>query len=458
MFPSVKDLHYIAQNIEKSLKNKRVSSLEIISGDSFVISFEDFKESKKDRLIINFNNQFPYISLFPYSFKKAVAVNPFCSKLGNIVSGLFLDNIKVLNNDRILVLKFVKENEPREGKEYSLCIELFPYHPNIVLCDSNNSIIAQLKKSYVDRIYKPSIKIRDLDDETAPFNMADYLNRIDRENRLISQENESNLMGKAFRVLSAENKKMEKKISNLDNDLAMANKESGLLDVADELSSDRERYQSATNIALNGVVHNLDQSLSINENIENFYRRYKKSKIAILEINKQIQIAKQKLLSNNDLLISLNSMSDDELNFICGKVTNSSVKKNDNCKISHYYYEINDNGIKYSFGKNSLQNETVSFLLATRNNYWFHIKNTHGSHLIIRQEKRPSDDCIRTACELIILLNKKLDGEVTFTKRTNVRKGHSPGQVFIKNYETIQIKRIDDRTRELLSIAEKKSI
>lgn len=455
MFPSVKDLHYIAHDIENSIKNRRVSGLEIISSDSFIVSF---KELERDKLMINFNNQFPYISLFPYPFKKASIINQFCSKLSNIISGLFLDSIKALDDDRILVLEFVKGNESRECKGYLLYIELFPYHPNIVLCDNSDHIIAQLKKTYADRIYRLPRKTHDLDTMPALFNMTDYLNRIDQTNRLLSQQSKSSLMRKAFLVLSVENKKTEKKISNLNDDLAMANEEINLLEVANKLSSDRERYKSSTNITLNGVVYNLDQSLGINENIENFYRRYKKSKVAILEINKQIQIAEQKLLSNNSLLMNLDTMSDGELNFICGKVTNSGISKNNNCKISHYYYEINDNGIKYSYGKNSLQNETVSFLLATRNNYWFHIKNAHGSHLIIRQESRPSDDCIRTACELIILLNKKLDGEVTFTKRANVRKGRSPGQVFIKNYETITIKRIDERTRELFAIAEKKSI
>ena len=89
-------------------------------------------------------------------------------------------------------------------------------------------------------------------------------------------------------------------------------------------------------------------------------------------------------------------------------------------------------------GKNNLQNDEITFSLASSNDLWLHLKNEHGAHtVIITEGKTVPDKVLKIAAE-ITASTKSASCEVDYTQRKNVKRkpnGH-PGQVIYVNYKT----------------------
>lgn len=96
------------------------------------------------------------------------------------------------------------------------------------------------------------------------------------------------------------------------------------------------------------------------------------------------------------------------------------------------------NGFTILKGRNNLQNDELTFRIASSSDVWFHIKNGHGAHVIVFTEGRTlPDDVIKVACE-IAASSESGSVDVDYTERRNVKRqpnGH-PGQVIYVNYKT----------------------
>ncbi|MBO4554479.1 MAG: NFACT family protein [Clostridia bacterium] len=102
-----------------------------------------------------------------------------------------------------------------------------------------------------------------------------------------------------------------------------------------------------------------------------------------------------------------------------------------------YIYQVD--GFYIYRGKNNLQNDEITFSLASSNDLWLHLKNEHGAHtVIITEGKQVPDKVLKIAAE-ITASTKSASCEVDYTQRKNVKRkpnGH-PGQVIYVNFKTI---------------------
>lgn len=103
------------------------------------------------------------------------------------------------------------------------------------------------------------------------------------------------------------------------------------------------------------------------------------------------------------------------------KVKNTSNKKKN--------FEV----IKYAIdeftifvGKNNLQNEYITHKLANSNDYWFHVKDSHGSHLILKTDgKMPPQEVINKCAAIAAYYSKSKYSSnvpVDYTLKKNVKK------------------------------------
>ena len=113
--------------------------------------------------------------------------------------------------------------------------------------------------------------------------------------------------------------------------------------------------------------------------------------------------------------------------------------------------EITIDGTKIYFGKNAKQNDCLTFKKAQKDYYFFHIKDVHGSHVIVANNN-PSNEIKLVACEIALLLSQKDCGEVQSTQVRNVKKGSFLGQALLTSYETYTIKEIREETKSLLKL------
>ena len=188
----------------------------------------------------------------------------------------------------------------------------------------------------------------------------------------------------------------------------------------------------------------LDNRLSPSANAQRYYKRYNKSKTARTELTNQIKLGHEELdyiYTVFDALTHAETPTDlaeirDEL-YRAGyaskmKGYNERDKRKAN-NISYMQFVTND-GMTVLCGKNNLQNDHITHKLAAKTDYWFHAKQTAGSHvLLVTEGKEPTDRDFTQAAEIAALYSKA-EGQnigVDYTLAKNVKKpaGGKPGLV-----------------------------
>ncbi len=147
-------------------------------------------------------------------------------------------------------------------------------------------------------------------------------------------------------------------------------------------------------------------------------------------------------------MATLDFYNEEEYQELLKELTNSKLIKLPKYKIekkvtaSKPSYIIFKN-TKIGFGKNSNQNNELTFNLANKTDYFLHINKSHGPHIIIFNNN-PSDEIIQFTCELSLFLAKAQDGDVIYTRVSNLKKTSTLGQVRMDKYETYHINKIRD--------------
>ena len=101
--------------------------------------------------------------------------------------------------------------------------------------------------------------------------------------------------------------------------------------------------------------------------------------------------------------------------------------------------EYDIEGFTVLAGRNNLQNDELTFRVATSSDMWLHLKNLHGAHVVILTEGRPvPDSVIKTAAE-IAASSAGASAEVDYTLRRFVKRrpGGHPGQVIYTDFKTV---------------------
>jgi predicted ribosome quality control (RQC) complex YloA/Tae2 family protein len=91
-----------------------------------------------------------------------------------------------------------------------------------------------------------------------------------------------------------------------------------------------------------------------------------------------------------------------------------------------------DNNYHIYVGKNNIQNEEVTFKVATGNDWWFHAKGIAGSHVIVKSDKDNSanewdmPDELFELCGALAAINSSHSGlskvEIDYTRKKHIKK------------------------------------
>lgn len=199
----------------------------------------------------------------------------------------------------------------------------------------------------------------------------------------------------------------------------------------------------------NNLLIELDKFLTPWENVELYYKKYKKLK-------NSIEFAKSDIPKQKDILYYLNELkffidkseSIDNLNeikeemFAIGILRNKSKNKNKNIKSEPMHFKtIYQSDI--FVGKNSAQNDYITLKLANKNDYFFHVKDLPGSHVILKTNKITEEEVL--ICSYLAAINSSISNSnkvlVDYTSKKNVNKskGAKPGMVYYDNFKTINL-------------------
>lgn len=194
----------------------------------------------------------------------------------------------------------------------------------------------------------------------------------------------------------------------------------------------------------------LNPTLSVSQNIEKYFKEYKKLCVAagslegliaenqeeirylesVAEELTRVQTAKEISEITEELVLA---------GYIRGG--NSSGKRKA-APLKPKMYTSPD-GFEVLVGRNNINNDLLTFSLADKTDLWLHTKEIHGSHVIIRCNKTtPPDSTVLFAAQLAAFHSKAKESSqvpVDYTLVKCVKKPHhaKPGMVVYSNNQTV---------------------
>ena len=152
----------------------------------------------------------------------------------------------------------------------------------------------------------------------------------------------------------------------------------------------------------------LDSRLSPSANAQRFYKKYAKTKTARVELTRQIELGEGELeyiYTVFEALTRAESPADlmeirDEL-YRSGYASRMKSYTSHKQKAPVVMQFVTPDGMRVLCGKNNLQNEYITHKLAEKHDYWFHARQTPGSHvLLVTEGREPTDLDFTTAAEI----------------------------------------------------------
>lgn len=189
------------------------------------------------------------------------------------------------------------------------------------------------------------------------------------------------------------------------------------------------------------IIVPLEEQLSPSQNAQKYYKKYTKLKKAKEILSTQIELAKKELEyiytvfdalgkaeKENDLL-----QIRDEL-FCSGyasKMKNYSHVKQGTPQPLKFK---TSGGYTVLCGKNNVQNDYITFKLAEKTDWWFHVKNSPGSHVLMQcNGEEPSEKDFTEAAEIAAYYSKSEGNNIavdyTYAKHIKKPAGSKPGYV-----------------------------
>ena len=196
----------------------------------------------------------------------------------------------------------------------------------------------------------------------------------------------------------------------------------------------------------------LDSRLTASQNAQKYYKKYNKLKNGEVELTKQIEIAENELKYINSVADEFSrAESETDISEIrrelyeagyAQRMKNYTPQKMRESKPMEF---CTDGGYRVLCGRNNIQNDRLTHKLADRGDYWFHVKDAHGSHAVMfcaGDDDPPAEDFTQAAM-IAAYYSEFRDGknvEVDYTLVRNLKKPPSakPGYViYHTNYSAV---------------------
>ena len=238
-------------------------------------------------------------------------------------------------------------------------------------------------------------------------------------------------------------------------------------DTSKNLSQIKEKNEKTLEVQVENYYDNnkkinvpINPKISISKNAENYFKKYDKMKRTLDVVNKQKEQTNKELnylstiIDELDTCTTISDINEvyEEVseNILFNEVSNhkkyksGKVKKEDTQMLLNYLkFKVDDYDVLV--GKNNKQNDYITLHVANDTDYWFHTKDIHGSHLILRcNGVTPKLETIKKCAEIAAYHSKaKFSSHVPvdYTQIKNVKKpkGAVPGYVIYKNNKTIYV-------------------
>lgn len=200
------------------------------------------------------------------------------------------------------------------------------------------------------------------------------------------------------------------------------------------------------------LVIRLDNTRSPLENAQGYFARYEKAKRALQDVPKLLRRTKAQLKSLDQLTCDLElAGSRPEIEEVQAALQSMGLwrgtrKTRPSGQKSSSLRLLTSDGFVIRVGRNSRQNEEVTFERASGSDLWLHARGIPGAHVIVRNDGRPiPDEVLERAAGLAAWFSPQRDERsvaVDVTPRRHVRRiqGAGPGMVSYRNERTLRVR------------------
>lgn len=206
--------------------------------------------------------------------------------------------------------------------------------------------------------------------------------------------------------------------------------------------------------ALPTVTLTLDGRLTPAEEAQRYFKKYAKAKTAEKELTVQIKKAEEELFYVRSVIDALERATlpaeTEEIRreliengYISKKKTPPPSKKTGG---GDFLSSQTSDGFTVLCGRNNLQNDLLTFRVASKNDWWFHVHNAPGSHVVLLcdgVDDPPASSFTEAAA--IAARNSSLRGSgkvtVDYTRVRNIKKPPAarPGYVIYHEYYSAEV-------------------
>ncbi len=203
----------------------------------------------------------------------------------------------------------------------------------------------------------------------------------------------------------------------------------------------------------------VDPTLSLEENAQALFERYKKAKRGLRTITTRLAAAESRLREWEalvDVAAGARDIPDlERLREMMGRLgimqaparprpAAPSARGEATARVRRH---TSPDGLLILVGRNGEENEALTFRIASPWDFWLHAALTHGAHVVVRNPKRlktiPEATLIRAAEIAAFYSGARGEGKVAghYTQGKNVakRKGAPSGEVLVRRFRSIQV-------------------
>ena len=199
------------------------------------------------------------------------------------------------------------------------------------------------------------------------------------------------------------------------------------------------------------LVIPLDRRLTVQQNIQAYYKKYAKRKRARRILKEQLDACAENiryLASIETSLVSSSSLAelaDIRAELIASGLLREKAKKKPDGKPSEPFRFRAEDGTEILVGKNNAQNDRLTFRTADRDDVWLHAKDIPGSHVILRTGGAPASESTLLLAAAFAARYSQAAGSsnvpVDYTLCRYVKKpsGAKPGFVIFTHQKTLYV-------------------
>ena len=260
------------------------------------------------------------------------------------------------------------------------------------------------------------------------------------------------------RLLSNAESRLEKKLALLEGELANADEGETYRLWGDLVTANIYRMERGMDEVvvdnyydeMKSVRIPLDSRLAPQANAQKYYKKYRKAQSAKVHLAEQIELARSDLAYIRSVADSLSRASGEtEIAQIRAELHaagyGSRLKAADARKTKSpavLRFRTTD-GAELYVGKNNLANDYIRTHVAAKNDWWFHVKDRPGSHVVMTKDGEPTDRDFTEAATVAAVYSsaaKNAPTEVDYVRVRELKKpaGAKPGFViYHTNYSTV---------------------